>query len=139
MDRQPYDLIERGRLWLPTVKGPIEDHAARHSPGSSPVPAHTEDAIPEPDADVHAELGEPMDMDLEPDTDAPLPSTSTPVAQPWRAERLTRAGRGTRPRQFQPTMLARSSLAAPGGDFIIYLCSGPTRPGDITQQQCFIA
>eukprot|EP00962_Isochrysis_galbana_P037059 scaffold12910_cov102-Isochrysis_galbana.AAC.1 len=52
-----------------------------------------------------------LDMDQEPDTDAPLPST--PVAQPWRAERLTRAGRGTRPPQFQPTMLAaRSSLAA---------------------------
>jgi hypothetical protein len=33
-------------------------------------------------------------------------------------------------------MLARTSLAAPGGDFIIYLCSGsgPARPGDLTQQ-----
>jgi uncharacterized metal-binding protein len=31
-------------------------------------------------------------------------------------------------------MLARTSLAAPGGDFIIYLCSGPARLGDLTQQ-----
>jgi len=57
-----------------------------------------------------------------------------PVAVQWDSTCLTRHGRGERAPQYEPTMIASVALSAPGGPFILYLCSRPRRSGEVTHQ-----
>jgi hypothetical protein len=93
-----------------------------------PVPCDEKEDTDERATEVEATVGwQPATYDGDDDT--------PPGAVPWHAAQLTRRGRGTRGPQLMPTMVVSTSLSAPRGKFILlYLCSGPGRVGDVSQQ-----
>lgn len=109
----------------------------RHPPAPETEPQrHSPDNLPAA-SDIEIEVDAIVDREppsLIPVTPNDAADADEPVAEQWDSSRLTRAGRGVHTSRYEPTMHVTGALAAPGGPFILYLCSGPRQAGDFASQ-----